>query len=76
MTCQTCGVLLLGYESAPQRQPSTAVPFGQVTLTEHQAHTLVCPCWGTTNRGALPREVVASQLGPNRVSLIGVLMGC
>jgi hypothetical protein len=74
--CQTCGALLLGYDSAPYRHQITELPLVKATVTEHQVHTLTCPCCGTTNRGTLPPEVVTSQFGPNLVSLMTVLMGC
>jgi hypothetical protein len=69
-------VLLLGYDSTPQRHQITELPRVKATVTEHQAHTVICVCCGTTNRGTLPREVAASQFGPNQVSLMVVLMGC
>jgi transposase len=47
-----------------------------VTVTEHQAHRVVCLQWGTLNRGTIPPEVATSQFGPNLVSLMVVLMGC
>ena len=76
VACQACGALLLGYDSAPQRHQITELPRVKATVTEHQAHTVICPCCGTTNRGTLPPEVAASQFGPNLVTMIVVLMGC
>ena len=76
VACQTCGALLLGYDSAPQRHQITELPRVKATITEHQAHTVICSCCGATNRGTLPPEVAASQFGPNLVSLMVVLMGC
>ncbi len=76
VACQMCGTLLLGYDSAPYRHQITELPRVKATVTEHQAHTLTCPCCGAINRGTLPPEVAASQFGPNRVSLMVVLMGC
>ncbi len=76
VACQTCGALLLGEDSTPQRHQITEIPLGKATVTEHQAHSVVCPCCGTTNRGTLPPEVNASQFGPNLVSLMVVLMDC
>src|SRR5512141_1031505 len=52
VACQTCGALLLGYDSAPQRHPITELPRVKATVTEHQAHTVICRCCGATNRGA------------------------
>lgn len=74
--CQNCGALLLGEDSTPQRHQITEIPLGKAKVTEHQAHTVVCSCCGTTNRATLPPEVAASQFGPNVVSLRVVLMGC
>jgi transposase len=76
VVCQDCGSLLLGYDSAPQRHQVTEMPLVKTTVTEHQVHTLTCPCCGATNRGTLPPEVAVSQFGPNLVSLMAVLMGC
>ncbi len=76
VVCQECGALLLGYDPTPCRHQITEVPLMKATVTEHQAHTLICACCGATNRGALPSEVAASQFGPNPVSLMVVLMGC
>jgi transposase len=66
----------LGYDSAPQRHQITELPRVKATVTEHQVHTLICPCCGAINREALPPEVASSQFGPNLVSLMMVLMGC
>ena len=74
--CQTWGALLLGYDSTPRRHQITELPLVKATVTEHQAHTLTCPCCGAINRGTLPPEVEASQFGPNLVSRMTVLMGC
>ncbi len=76
VACQTCGALLLGYDSAPQRHQITELPLVKASVTEHQAHTVICACCGAINRGTLPPEVAASQFGPNLVSLMTVLMGC
>ncbi len=76
VACQTCGALLLGYDSAPHRHQITELPRVKATVTEHQVHTLICPYCGATNRGTLPPEVAASQFGPNLVTLLVVLMGC
>jgi transposase len=76
VVCQECGSLLLGYDQKPQRHQVSEVPLVKATVTEHQVHTLTCPCCGATNRGSLPPEVAASQFGPNLVSLMAVLMGC
>ncbi len=75
VACQTCGALLLGYDSTPYRHQVTELPLVKATVTEHQVHTLICSCCGATNRGTLPPEVAASQFGPNLVSLMAVLMG-
>ncbi len=74
--CAGCGALLLGVDPTPHRHQITELPLGKVTVTEHQAHSVVCLRCGTLNRGTLPPEVVASQFGPNLVSLMVVLMGC
>jgi transposase len=76
VACQSCGALLLGYDSAPQRHQITELPQVKATVTEHQAHTVTCLCCGAINRGTLPPEVAASQFGPNLGSLMVVLMGC
>jgi transposase len=75
VACQTCGALLLGYDSTPYRHQVTELPLVKATVTEHQVHTLICSCCGATNRGTLPPEVAASQFGPNLVSLMAVLIG-
>ena len=76
VACQNCGALLLGEDSTPQRHQITEIPLGKAPVTEHQAHSVVGPCCGTTNRGTLPPEVATSQFGPNVVSLRVVVMGC
>ncbi len=76
VVCRECGALLLGYDPTPHRHQITEVPLMKATVTEHQAHTLICACCGATNRGTLPSEAAASQFGPNLVSLMVVLMGC
>jgi len=63
-------------DSAPHRHQITELPLVKATVTEHQVHSLTCPCCGTTNRGTLPPEVAASQFGPNLVGLMALLMGC
>src|SRR5450432_310362 len=67
VACQNCGALLLGEDSTPQRHQITEIPLGKAPVTEHQAHSVVGPCCGTTNRGTLPPEVATSQFGPNVV---------
>ena len=74
--CRECGALLVGYDTAPRRHQITELPLVKATVTEHQVHSLTCLCCGAANRGALPPEIVASQFGPNVVSLMAVLMGC
>jgi transposase len=64
VVCQACGSLLLGYDSASQRHQVTEVPLVKARVTEHQVHTLTCPCCCATNRDTLPPEVAASQFGP------------
>lgn len=74
--CHKCGTLLLGYDNCPQRHQLTEIPLGKPIVTEHQVHSVVCPCCGILNRGTLPPAVAASQFGPNLVSVMAVLMGC
>lgn len=73
--CAACGALLLGYDPTPQRHQVTELPQVKATVTEFQVHSVRCPCCGLLNRGTLPREIAASQFGPNLVSLMAVLMG-
>jgi len=76
VACPTCGALRLGYDSAPRRHQITELRRVKASVTEHQVHTLTCPCCGATKRGTLRPEVATSQFGPNLVSLMTVLMGC
>jgi transposase len=76
VACAQCGALLLGTDEAPYRYQVTELPRLQARVTEHQVHTVMCPCCGATNRGKLPAEVAASQFGPNLTSLMALLMGC
>ncbi len=73
--CAQCGVLLLGDDGAPYRYQVTELPRLQAYVTEHQVHTVICPCCGTKNRGQLPTDAAASQFGPNLTSLMALLMG-
>jgi transposase len=73
--CAQCGAMLLGTDEAPYRYQVTELPRLQGWVTEHQVHTVTCPCCGAKNRGQLPADVVASQFGPNLTSLMALLMG-
>jgi transposase len=53
----------------------TELPIVKARGVEHQVHRLTCPCCGLINRGELPRDVAASQVGVNVRSLVGLLMG-
>jgi transposase len=75
VSCARCGALLLGEDPKPYRHQVTELPIVKPQVVEHQAHRLICPCCGLTNRGELPPEVASSQFGVNVMSLVGLLMG-
>jgi hypothetical protein len=45
------------------------------TITEHQAHTRICPCCGCVNRGRIPPEIRAYTIGPRLVAAMSYLSG-
>lgn len=73
--CIDCGEKLRGEDPEPYRYQVTELPPVKAHVTEHQVHTMTCPCCGKKNRGGLPPEVSASQFGPNLVALVALLMG-
>jgi transposase len=73
--CQQCGEVLRGEDPAPYRYQVTELPVVKARVVEHQVQRLVCEHCQTENRGQLPAAVVASQFGPQLVSLMAVLMG-
>lgn len=73
--CVDCGEKLRGKDPDPYRYQVTELPPVKTHVTEHQVHTMICPCCGKKNRGELPPEVATSQFGPNLVALIALLMG-
>jgi len=73
--CGGCGAELAGEDPDPYRYQVTELPPVKPHVTEHQVHSLECPCCGQVNRGELPAEVASSQFGPNLVALMAILMG-
>ena len=75
IACARCGALLLGEDANPYRFQVTELPFVEVSVVEHQVHSLVCQCCGATTKGQLPKAIAASQFGPQVTSLVGLLLG-
>jgi len=73
--CENCGLELSGDDPDPQRKQVVDLPPVRPIVTEHQIHTLTCPCCGTRNCGQLPEHVPRGCFGPQVVATVMMLTG-
>ncbi len=74
-SCGTCGALLLGEDSQPQRHQVTELPRIEPHVTEYRRHTLTCLVCGTETPGACPADMPPGDFGPRLQATTGYLSG-
>jgi len=71
--CASCGGALSGEDPDPVRKQVIDFPPVRPLVTEHQIHTLSCPCCGTATAGTLPEHVPRGWFGPQVVTVVMLL---
>lgn len=71
--CEGCGADLSGDDPDPKRKQVIDLPPVVPIVTEHQVHTLECPCCGKRNTGKLPDDVPRGWFGQQVVATVMML---
>lgn len=59
----------------PRRHQIAELPPMPVVITEHRAHSRLCPCCGKLNQAKIPPQVLSHTIGPRLAAAMSCLSG-
>lgn len=75
LSCDECGLLLLGEDPQPRRHQVTELPRIVADVIEYRCHSLVCLACGAKTGGQWPEEMPSGSFGPRVQATVGYLAG-